>query len=228
MADKNITPYQDINEILLHLSVSLKNILANNIIGIYLSGSLSYDDFNPDSSDIDLAVIVNKAINTTEREQLKQLHKDIQKLNERWHDRLECSYVPIDMLKETLPPKEPRPYYNNGIFYDEAPFGNEWIINNYLLYEHGIAVIGIDIKKLINPINIIDVQKACVRDLFQEWEPKISNTEWLNNGHNQSYCVLTLCRILYTILCSAVGTKKAAAAWVKNRFDLHWKNLIEA
>ena len=123
-------------------------------------------------------------------------------------DRLECSYTPIDMLKNILPPKEPRPYYGGGIFYDEAPYGNEWIINNYLLYEHGITLIGPDFKKLTTPIDIIEVQKACIRDLFQEWEPKITDFEWLDNSHYQSYLVMNLCRILYTVMCGVTGTKK--------------------
>ena len=119
------------------------------------------------------------------------------------------------MLKNILPPKESRPYYNNEIFYDEAPYGNEWIINNYLLYKHAIPLIGPDFKTLTNPIDIIEVQKACIRDLFQEWEPKIIDVEWLDNSHYQSYLVMNLCRILYTVSCGTTGTKKVSAAWVK-------------
>ena len=79
---------------------------------------------------------------------IKKLHKDTGKCFQKWRDRLECSYTPIEMLKNILPPTEPRPYFGGGFFYAEAPYGNEWIINNYLLYEHGIAVIGPAIDKI--------------------------------------------------------------------------------
>lgn len=223
----NITPYQDINEVLLHISNGIKDILGKNLIGLYLFGSLTYGDFNPDSSDIDLVTIINKPLNHNELELIKQLHKQVAERYQKWRDRLECSYTAIDMLKSILPPTEPRPYYGGGIFYDEAPYGNEWIINNYLLYEHGISLIGLNFKDLSKPIDVIEVQKACIRDLFQEWEPKITDLEWLDNSHYQSYLVMNLCRILYTVICGVTGTKKISAEWVKNKFGLPWSNLIE-
>lgn len=222
-----MTPYQDINEILLYISNGIKNIAGENLIGLYLFGSLAYGDFNPGSSDIDLVAIVNQPLNHDELKLIKNLHKQVEERDQKWKNRLECSYTPIDMLKSILPPKNPRPYYGSGIFYDEAPYGNEWIINNYLLYEHGISLMGPDFKELIKPIDIIEVQKACIRDLFQEWKPKITDLEWLDNSHYQSYFVMNLCRILYTVIGGTTGTKKIAAEWVKNKFGPPWSNLIE-
>lgn len=224
---KNRTPYQDINEILAHLSNGIKDILDKNLVGIYLFGSLAYGDFNEDSSDIDLVVIIHKSIHQNVLELIKQLHQQIGERDQKWKDRLECSYTPVDMLINRLPPKEPRPYYGGGIFYDEATYGNEWIINNYLLYEHSISLVGPDFKSLSQPIDMIEVQKACIRDLFQEWEPKITDFEWLDNSHYQSYLVMNLCRILYTVIKGATGTKKISADWVKNTFGLPWRDLIE-
>ncbi len=136
-----ITSYQEVDNILLNISNEIKVILGENLVGLYLFGSLTYGDFNPDSSDIDLVAITKKQLNHDELELIKQLHIKIGEHYQKWNERLECSYTPIDMLKSVLPPKEPRPYYGGGIFYDEAPYGNEWIINNYLLYQHGIPII---------------------------------------------------------------------------------------
>ena len=223
---KNFTSYQDINDILLLITDGIENILTEKLIGLYLFGSLTYGDFNPDSSDVDLVAIINEPLNRDELVLIKQLHQQIEKHDPKWSQRLECSYTPVDMLKDILPPKNPRPYYGGGTFYEEAPYGNEWIINNYLLYQWGIPLIGCDFKKLINPVDIIEVQKACIRDLFQEWKSKITNFEWLDNSHYQSYLILNLCRILYTVLCGDAATKKFSAAWVKNKFEA-WRNLIE-
>ena len=181
----SFTPYQDINDVLTRLSQGMEVVLSKNLIGLYLFGSLSYGDFNQGSSDIDLVAIVREPLDAYELERIKQLHKRIGELNLKWHDRLECSYTPLAMFTEILPPVEPRPYYGGGVFYDEAPYGNEWIINNYLLYKHAIPLIGGDIKKIISPIDITEVQKACIRDLFHEWEPKMTDYEWLDNSHYQ-------------------------------------------
>lgn len=226
-ANNNMTPYSDINEILFNFCDGIKKIIDQHLTGVYLFGSLSYGDFNPDSSDIDLVVILKKQLDRNNLAQIKLLHKNIGEQYPKWRDRLECSYMPIGMLKNILPPNEPRPYFGGGAFYDEAPYGNEWIINNYLLYQHGITLMGNDFKKLSAPIDIVEVQKACIRDLFQEWEPKITDFEWLDNSHYQAYLVLNLCRILYTVMEGAAGTKKESAEWVKNKFGLPWSKLIE-
>lgn len=223
-----LTPYQDIHDVLLHLAKGINDVLSNNLVGLYLFGSLTYGDFNLGSSDIDLVAIVNQQLDYNELERIKQLHQQIAASNPKWRERLECSYTPLSMFSEILPPVEPRPYYGGDVFYDAAPYGNEWIINNYLLYKHAIPLIGGDIKKLINPIDIVEVQKACIRDLFQEWEPKITDYEWLDNSHYQSYLVMNLCRILYTVMQGATATKAASAAWVKKAYGSKWQSLIEA
>lgn len=230
MLKNNMTPCQDINEVLAYISCGTQDILdKNTLIGLYLFGSLTYGDFNVDTSDIDLVAIISKPLNNHELELIKQLHKQVDEKYPKWNHRLECSYTPIDMLKNTLPPKAPRPYYGGGVFYEEAPYGNEWLINNYLLYKYGIQLklIGPGFKELINPIDFIEVQKACVRDLFQEWESNITDFEWLDNSHYQAYLVLNLCRILYTVICGETATKKVSAEWVKNQYGLPWISLIE-
>lgn len=220
------TPYEDINKVLRSLQIGILNISDENLIGFYLTGSLSYGDFNPGSSDIDLLVVLNKPVTKEEINLIKRLHLQIEKDNKKLARRIECSYIPKDMLKKIHTPKLPRPYFGEGILYPEAHYGNEWIINNYLLYKHGIALIGPEFKTLIKPINIANVQKACIRDLFKEWKPKMTDNVYLQNSHYQSYVILNLCRILYTVLCKEVVSKSASAQWVKNEFK-QWKNLVE-
>jgi predicted nucleotidyltransferase len=125
---ESLAQYQDINEVLLLMISGIQDIVSKKLIGIYLFGSLTYGDFNPNSSDIDLLTVINRRLNHDELDQIKQLHKQIEEQCQKWSHRLESSYTPIDLFKNTLPPKKPRPYYGGGIFYEEAPYGNEWII----------------------------------------------------------------------------------------------------
>ncbi|MBA2711573.1 MAG: DUF4111 domain-containing protein [Tatlockia sp.] len=223
---KNCTPYQDINKVLEELSLGLNTILADNFIGLYLFGSLVYGDFKEGSSDIDLVAIVKQPFNGYEIQQVKQLHQVINEHHPKWRERIECSYTPFPMLVHILPPKEPRPYYGGGIFYEDADYGNEWIINNYLLGIHSIALMGPSFNSLAKPIPIEEVQMACIRDLFQEWAPKQNDLKWLENSHYQSYLILNLCRILFTVYCNKTGSKLVSAAWVKKIFP-QWQILIK-
>lgn len=221
------TEYKDVNEVLHSLTEGMIRVLGDNIVGVYLTGSLSYGDFNPDSSDIDLVAILLHPASSYMLKALKELHQEVEAKHMNWFKRIECSYVPLDMMKSIDPPKAPRPYVGEGIFYPEAPYGNEWIINQYLLYQHGITLVGSDFKTLVKPIDILDVRKACIRDLYEEWQPKINDPIYLQNSHYQSYIVLNLCRILYTVIRKATASKKVSAAWVMSEFP-NWNNLILA
>jgi len=226
---REITPYQEINEFLASFVDRVMNILSDNLSGIFLTGSLSYGDFNEGTSDIDLTVILNNPASSNELGLIKELHIQLEKDFEKWAKRLECTYTPIAMLMNILPPLEPRPWYCGfeSFLYQEAPYGNEWIINNYLLYHYSIPLFGPDFKELMGPIRIEEVQKACIRDLFVEWEPKISDSDYLNDSHNQSYLILNICRILYTVFRQTTGSKRVSATWVKQAYGSSWKNLIE-
>lgn len=223
---KGITPYPDVNEVLSAITKEIVDILEENLVGIYLMGSLTYDAFIPENSDLDLVVILKDPAPTQQLSLLKKMHHQIESEHQKWVKRIECSYVPLDMLPNILPPSIPRPYFGEGVFYPQATYGNEWLINQYLLYEYGIPLVGPDFKILIKPVDIKDVQQACIKDLYDEWQPKMNDAAWLSNSHYQSYLVLNLCRILYTILCGAVASKAMSAAWVKSKYP-QWRPLIE-
>lgn len=224
---KRITKYKDINKVLHSLTAGMVHILGENLVGVYLTGSLSYGDFNPENSDIDLLTILKNPVSQEKLEALKQLHLQVEADHKKWAKRIECSYLLMDMLQSIQPPKTPRPYIGEGIFYPKAPYGNEWIINQYLLYKHGIALIGPDFKTLVKPIPIEDVREACIRDLFEEWQPKMTDPTYLKNSHYQAYVVLNMCRILYTVIRHSTATKKDSAAWVRRKFGPRWSKLIE-
>jgi len=223
---KTATPYQDINDLLADWMEGAKNILGVNVVGLYLSGSLAYGDFMPGRSDIDLQAVVHRPLSQDELESVEQLHKELNERYPAWKSRLECSYVPLELMQETLPPKNPRPWWGFDTLYAEAPAGNEWIINHYFLAKHGVALFGPDFDTLIPPLDMREVKKASARDLSEEWEPKINDYEWLSNSHCQSYTVLNICRILHAVVGDGPGSKKVAAEWARSVCP-QWRDLIE-
>ena len=225
-----LTRYEDVDQLLSFYWQQVVAILGENLAGMYLTGSLSYGAFRYDSSDIDITVMVKRPVSRDELDAIQRLHREIEDQFSKWARRLECTYTPVSMLPSITPPKEPRPWYwgGEGVLYEEAPYGNEWIINNYLLYQQGITLHGPEFRDLTGPINIEEVQKACIRDLFKEWEPKKKDDDWFYNSHYASYFVLNLCRILHTVMTQRAGSKKTAAAWVKRRYGEQWKDLVAA
>lgn len=91
--------YQDVNEVLTLLSTSLQDILKNKLVGLYLTGSLTYGDFDYGSSDIDFLAVLTSELSENEFIAVKEVHKKIAKKVPYWAKRLEGSYIPKDWLK---------------------------------------------------------------------------------------------------------------------------------
>lgn len=222
------TPHRDINDILASLAEGLPRILGGRLVGFYLTGSLTYGDFDRGSSDIDYLVVLEEQIDTAQRWALANLHDDIGRRCPEWRDRIEGSYITRGMLPNVRPPTEGRPYVNGGSFWDpDPPYGNEWLLNLYVLRECGIALIGPVPEDLVGSVAIEDVRAASKRDLIQEWVPKVDDPASFADSHLQAYVTLTLCRILHRAANDGVASKRVAAAWVKETYGEPWKSLIE-
>ena len=227
--DAPLTPYPDVDELVADFAQAVIRELEGNLVGVYLTGSLSYDAFEYRSSDIDFTVIVQRPVSSTELASLQRLHRETEQRFPEWSKRLECTYTPVRMLPDLYPPKEGRPWYwgGTGELYAAAEYGNEWIINRYFLHEYGIALHGPEFRDLVGPVDMVEVQKACIRDLLVEWKPKVSDEAWLASYEYWHYLVLNLCRILYTVCRASAGLKRVAAEWVVGRYGDRWKDLVE-
>jgi len=182
-----ITKYKAVDQFLVDYLKQVKQILETNLVGIYLFGSLTYDDFDPSRSDIDFLVVTNTLLSKSEYESVKNMHSSLERAYPIWRGRNECSYTPIFMFTSPTPPGD-RPYWGESELY-MATYGNEWIINNYLLLEHGITLHGVLFVSLCPHIDITQVQSACLQDLKKEWS-RIGdqlNEIHLSNWTNQTY-----------------------------------------
>jgi hypothetical protein len=219
---------QDVNDLLAFFAKSLKAILGEQLFGLYLTGSLTYDDFDRGSSDIDFLAVLNQVLSGENRNRVKRAHAHIASRYPIWAKRIEGSYVTREMLGSMHPPGTPRPYINEGRFWDPDPsYGNEWLINLYALCQRGVSLVGPDPKTFIGPIDISDVREASKRDLLEEWQPKLRDQSFFSNSHYQAYAILTMCRILHRARNSGLASKRIAATWVKRAYGNPWSDLIE-
>src|SRR5690242_4910392 len=104
--------------ILTHLKNEIKAVLKNNFIGAYVHGSLATGD-SVAFSDLDVVVVIKNDITPEEVEPLQQLHRKLyDELESPWGQRLELSYVPIEIFrKRQIEPRDP-PY---------EPRSNTWV-----------------------------------------------------------------------------------------------------
>ncbi|HYH11047.1 MAG TPA: nucleotidyltransferase domain-containing protein, partial [Thermomicrobiales bacterium] len=131
---ERLTPYDDVNAVLAELTDGIVRILDDELLGLYLTGSLTYGGFRRGSSDIDFLVVLGCPLEHDVRTSLEGVHARIASTYPAWSDRVEGSYITADMLDSIEPPVMPRPYINGGAFWEPDPrYGNEWLINLYAL-----------------------------------------------------------------------------------------------
>lgn len=102
-----------------------------------------------------------------------------------------------------------------------------WIVQRYVLYERGITLAGPAPQTLIDPVSPGDLQQAMLVTL-NGWASQIlkGHAEIKQRG-GQSYTVLSICRILYTLQYGTVVSKPVAARWAQETLDTRWTPLIE-
>src|SRR5687768_10590494 len=135
------TPYTDVNEILGLLLVNVKEILRDQFVGMYLYGSLSSGDFNPETSDVDFLVITADTLSEKTISTLKAMHNQSWATSIKRSGKLEGVYVPKGLIHRHNSNGIPCPMINEGKFFVEK-LGSDWIIQRHVVREYGVVIEG--------------------------------------------------------------------------------------
>ena len=220
--------HKDINNLLQTLVSKLQENLGDNLIGVYLFGSLVWGDFNYKTSDIDLLVAtkndINKDINKEEFSKLDKVHKLIFQKFPKWDNRIEIAYISLNSLKT----------FKNKTYkiaclghYEEFHIKDSdtsWPVNFYLLQKQNITLFGPEPKKLITPITQ-DEFIYYIKELVLEWKSWITQTKSYSVAYHY-YAVLTICRAYYVLHHKEQGSKLKAGQWMMKKFP-KWEDLIK-
>jgi len=224
----NPTYHPEVNEILNFLLLKVQEILGDQFIGMYLFGSLTNGDFDK-YSDIDVLVATKNDISGCLFSALQSMHTEIATLDHWYSDQLEVSYIPKEALRRYDPGYNQHPHLDRGkgerlhIIQHES----DWIVQRYILYERGIVLAGPEPKILIDQVSKDDLRKAMQPILFGWYASFLNQSNPFGSRGYQSYTVLSLCRILYTIQKGEVVSKVVAAGWAKETLAPRWKPLIQ-
>jgi predicted nucleotidyltransferase len=221
----NLPP--EVGGILGALVPGIESSLADNLVGIYLRGSLATGDFI-DTSDIDFLVATERPVSGDEAEALIAMHARLAALPNPYADKLEGAYIDRESLRRFEPDRR-------FLTIDcETPL--RWkvhetssIIERYVLRGKGVALVGPDAKTLIDPISREELRDA-VRKRIGEWAIWAANPhdpEWLPPRSHQAYVVETMCRALYALACGELASKRKAAEWAIIALSEPQRSLVE-
>ena len=225
---ENPTPHADVNALLRELMQRVQAILGDRLLAAYLFGSLACGDFDRDS-DIDVLVVTDGEISLELFLALQAMHARIAQGDSWWATQLEISYIPRNALRHYDPADAVHPHLDRGrgarLSMERHDY--DWVVQRVTLREHGITLAGPAPETLIAHVSVDDLRGA-VRTLLWEWVASmLDNPVQLSRRGYQSYIVLTVCRMLYTLEHGTVASKRAAAAWAQEALGERWAPLIE-
>ena len=172
------TPHPEVNELLLRLLASVKEILGEQFVGMYLYGSLSSGDFDPESSDIDFLFVTEDTLTPEMVSRLETMHQQTWATSDKRAGKLEGAYMPRSLIRRHDPSGRECPTVNEGKFYLDRP-GSDWIIQRHVVREYGVTIEGPDPKTLIDFVSPEKIREA-VRGVLREWWfPMLENPAWL-------------------------------------------------
>jgi hypothetical protein len=219
------TAHADVNSMLDQLLAEAHTVLGEQLIAMYLYGSLSSGDFNPHSSDIDFVFVTAVMLPDAAVAALEAMHHQLWASGNKWAAKLEGAYVPRDLIRRHNPAAAPCPTVNEGEFYLDR-LGSDWIIQRHVVREEGVVLFGPPTAALIDPVSFDDIRES-VRGVMREWwAMHITDDTNLHHPGYSPFAVLTMCRVLHALKFGAIASKPTAARWALTILDARWHPLI--
>lgn len=224
-------PYPELRKVLKIFVTEIKEELAENLIGIYLVGSLASGDFDLDS-DVDFLVVMKTELTETNKRSLQDTQIKVHEIDCYPAKHLEGSYISISDLNNWSTVGEKKLYFfgNGSTTYEQSIHDNKWHVR-WILRECGITLIGQKPEKLLRSIPLDKLFceiKATMLRIMKEFKDEINRPlSFLNSQFGQSFAVLTYCRMLHTLHTGTVQSKKAGAKWAKQFVEPKWIKLID-
>jgi predicted nucleotidyltransferase len=222
------TPYPEVNALLQELLKGAQAILEEHFVGAYLFGSLASGAFDQ-ASDIDLVVVTNDEISGGLFSALQAMHSRIAVIDSPWATQLEVSYIQRHAFRRYDPTHALHPHIDRGRGESLRMMrhDSDWVVQRYNLRERGVTLAGPAPQTLIDPVSPDDLRQAMLAILRGWWAPMLDEPAHLKRRGYQSYAVLSMCRVLYTLQYGTVASKPVAARWAQETLGERWMPLIE-
>ncbi|MCK4643466.1 DUF4111 domain-containing protein [bacterium] len=222
-----------IKDILDKIKTGYSDVLRNNLVGIYIHGSIAMNCFNHRSSDVDFLAVVKEKLDLDSKKKIIKLLLDLSDQNPV--NGLEMSIVLQAELKDF---KYPTPY--------ELHYSNEWkqrYINGTVDYSKDDADPDLAAHLVIVKKRGICLSGKPIREVFFEVPKKyylksiLTDSEWsignILKGPDTGTCpvptygVLNLCRVLAFIDDGIITSKKEGGEWGLGNLPTKYRQVIE-
>lgn len=219
---------RQVTELVNGLTKETVDIFRESLVGLYVRGSLATGDFDPETSDVDVLVILNKRVNDDAFRRIEEMHGRLVTVHPRYGPWLEATYVDRAAIR-SFSPGLWHPTLVRRKPLDWQPHGCQWLIDYAITRECGIALRGPAFSSLIDPVTP-DRIKNTIRERLHEWREWVSSPgdpDWQLPNSHKSYVVATMCRALYALECDVLASKVRATKWAIETFPEPWRTTVE-
>lgn len=200
----------EIHDLCQALLRGLNSALGEKLYGVYLYGALAFPEGGA-TGDIDFHVILKETLNSREKSMLDDLHTALARDFPPLGAALDEYYILLEDARQTAPPE-------HQLLADVRD--NSWALHREHIRAGRCIVLQGPDPKQIYPAT-----------LWQELASALQGElDYVENHLNDypDYCVLNLCRLMYSYDSrDVVISKHASAKWACVAFP-EWKPLIEA
>jgi Aminoglycoside adenylyltransferase, C-terminal domain len=217
----------EVRPVLASLLISMRAVLGDQLVALYLYGSLSSGDFDSASSDVDFLAVTSGNITEDDAafEQLRAMHARIAASGLPFADHLEGSYISQDTLRRYEPATAWHPTIGVDWPFKLGFHDVNWVIERAIVRERGVILWGPPPATLINPVSPRQLREASCQQMKGGWRDTIHDEAFLRKRNYSAFAILTFCRILYTIHHGAFCSKPVAAAWAAQT-NPDWQPMI--
>lgn len=225
-------PYPELRGVLDAFATEVSAELADNLVGIYMTGSIAVGDFDADS-DVDFLVVTKEDILEPTSKRLQAIQKKIYTMECYPAQHLEGSFISLDDLNDSqIVGKKELYYFDNGwTDIERSVHDNQWHVR-WILRERGVTLIGPGPKEFVKPVPPEELRSEMKQGMLErmlEFEPCLDQPRCYSNSRfGQPHIVLTFCRMLQTLQTGKVESKKSAAIWAKGVMNARWHKVIDA
>ncbi len=207
------------------LAELLDREFGDELLGLYLFGSLPAGGFVEDRSDIDLLAVLERDVDEERLTRLERMHAGFASKHPGWVERVEVGYLSRRVL-QTLAgtPEGTIAVISPGEPLNRKEIEWDWVLNWRGACTRGEVIRGPQPLELGPEISTEAFRRA-VREQLQAWPEHARRPELAYVPVAQGYTVVTVCRALHALETGEQATKEAAAEWAAARYP-EWAAFI--